>query len=155
MNLNRVLLMGHLTRDPQQKYLPSQTAISEFGLAINCRFKSADGDQREEVTFVDCAAFGKTAENITKYFAKGKPIFVEGRLKFDQWEDKNGGGKRSKLSVVVDGFQFVGGKDDGAEDGESIGDSTRKRQPPPVGAKPQNQVEQALREDDIPFDLAR
>ena len=110
-SFNKVLLMGNLTRDPQLKYLPSQTAVAEFGLACNRKFKSATGEDREEVTFVDCSAFGKTGELINQYFTKGKPIFIEGRLKYDQWEDKQGGGKRSKLAVVVENFQFIGGRD--------------------------------------------
>ena len=105
---NRVLLMGNLTRDPQLKYLPSQTAVAEFGLACNRKFRTANGEDREEVTFVDITAFGKQAEVINQYMTKGKPIFIEGRLKFDSWEDKQGGGKRSKLTVVVDNFQFIG-----------------------------------------------
>ena len=106
-SFNRVILMGNLTRDPQLKYLPSQTALVEFGVACNRTF-TKDGEKVEEKTFVDCTAFGKQAEVINQHFQKGKPIHVEGRLKYDSWDDKNGGGKRSKLYVVVDGFQFVG-----------------------------------------------
>ena len=116
-NLNRVFLMGNLTRDPQVKFLPSQTQVAEFGIAMNRKFKGQNGEDREEVTFVDITAFGKTAELINQYFTKGKPIFIEGRLKYDQWDDKNGGGKRSKLTVVVDNFQFIGGKDGGGAGG--------------------------------------
>src|SRR3954449_4589368 len=108
---NKVILMGNLTRDPQMKYLPSQTAVTEFGLACNRKFKTQAGEDKEEVTFVDCTAFGRTGEVINQYFTKGKPIFIEGRLKYDQWEDKQGGGKRSKITVVVENFQFVGGRD--------------------------------------------
>jgi single-strand DNA-binding protein len=110
-SFNKVMLMGNLTRDPQLKYLPSQTAVAEFGVACSRKFKGANGEDREEVLFVDVSAFGKTGEIINQYFTKGKPIFIEGRLKYDQWEDKNGGGKRSKLTVVVDNFQFIGGRD--------------------------------------------
>ena len=112
-SFNRVILLGNLTRDPQLKYLPSQTAVAEFGLAMNRKFRTQTGEDREEVTFVDCSAFAKQAELINQYFTKGKPIFIEGRLKLDSWEDKQGGGKRSKLSVVVENFQFVGGRDGG------------------------------------------
>ena len=108
---NKVILMGNLTRDPQMKYLPSQTAVVEFGLACNRRYKTQSGEQKEEVTFVDCTAFGRTGEVINQYFTKGKPIFIEGRLKYDSWEDKQGGGKRSKITVVIENFQFVGGRD--------------------------------------------
>jgi single-strand DNA-binding protein len=114
---NKVILMGNLTRDPQLKYLPNQTAVTEFGLAINRRF-TKDGEKKEDVTFVDCTSFGKQAEVIQKHFTKGKPIFIDGRLKFDSWEDKSGGGKRSKLSVIVENFQFVGGKDGGDGGGD-------------------------------------
>src|SRR5215210_3459607 len=116
-SFNQVILMGNLTRDPQLKFLPSQTPVAEFGVACNRKFTTAQGEQREEVTFVDCTAFGKTAENINKYFTKGKPIFIDGRLKYDQWEDKQGGGKRSKLTVVVNNFQFIGGRDGGGGGG--------------------------------------
>src|SRR4051794_22901183 len=118
---NKVILMGNLTRDPQMKYLPSQTAVVEFGLACNRKYKTQSGEQKEEVTFVDCTAFGRTGEVINQYFTKGKPIFIEGRLKYDQWEDKQGGGKRHKLTVVVDNFQFVGGRDGGGGGGRSEG----------------------------------
>jgi len=116
-SFNKVLLMGNLTRDPQLKYLPSQTAVVEFGVACNRKFKTANGEDKEEVTFVDVTSFGKQAEVINQYFQKGKPIFIEGRLKFDSWEDKQGGGKRSKLTVVIENFQFVGGRDGGGEGG--------------------------------------
>jgi single-strand DNA-binding protein len=110
-SFNKVMLMGNLTRDPQLKFLPSQMQVCEFGIACNRKFKTAAGEERDEVTFVDITAFGRTAEVINQYFTKGKPIFIEGRLKYDQWEDKNGGGKRSKLNVVVENFQFIGGRD--------------------------------------------
>ena len=108
---NKVMLIGNLTRDPQVKHLPSQTVVAEFGLATNRKYRTANGEDKEEVCFVDCSAFGKTGELINQYFTKGKPIFIEGRLKYDSWEDKQGGGKRSKLTVVIDNFQFVGGRD--------------------------------------------
>jgi len=102
--MNKVILKGNLTRDPQIKYLPSQMAVAEFGLATNRRYKD-----KEEVTFVDCTAFGKQAEIINKHCQKGKQLLIDGRLKFDSWDDKNGGGKRTKLSVVVENFEFIGG----------------------------------------------
>ena len=111
-SFNKVLLLGNLTRDPQLKQLPGGTTqVSEFGLAVNRRYKTAQGEDREETLFVDCAAFGKQAEVIQQYCKKGKALFIEGRLKFDTWEDKQGGGTRSKISVVVETFQFVGGRD--------------------------------------------
>ncbi|MGC4031062.1 MAG: single-stranded DNA-binding protein [Tepidisphaeraceae bacterium] len=115
--LNKVMLIGNLTRDPQLKYLPNQTAVCEFGLAVTRKFKSANGEQREDTAFVDCTVFGRGGEIFNQYMTKGKPVYVEGRLKLDQWEDKNGGGKRSKLSVVVEDFQFLGGRDSGGQGG--------------------------------------
>ena len=112
-SFNKVILLGNLTRDPELKYTPNQSAVCQFGLACNRKFKSAQGEDREEVTFVDCTAFGKQAEVISNYCQKGKQVMIDGRLKYDQWEDKQGGGKRSKLSVVVEGIQFIGGKPDG------------------------------------------
>ena len=111
-SVNKVILIGNLTRDPQTKQLPSQSMVTEFGLAMNRKFKSPEGEDREEVCFVDCAAFGRQAEVIQKYCKKGKSLYIEGRLRYDAWDDKNGHGKRSKLSVVVDNFQFLGGRED-------------------------------------------
>jgi len=114
-NLNRVLLMGNLTRDPEIRYTPSGMAVASFGLAVNRRFRDkTSGEMREEVTFVDIDFFGKQAELAGQYLAKGRPLFVEGRLKLDQWEDRATGQKRSKLKVVGDHFQFLGTRDGGA-----------------------------------------
>jgi single-strand DNA-binding protein len=112
-SFNRVMLLGNLTRDPQLKYLPSQTPVAEFGLATNRKFRTGGGEDREEVCFVDCTAFGRQAEVINQYCHKGNPLFIEGRLKYDQWEDKQGGGKRSKLTVVIENFQLLGGRQGG------------------------------------------
>ena len=177
---NKVLLMGNLTRDPQLKYLPSQTPVVDFGIACNRKYKTQSGEQKEEVTFVDCSAFGRTAEVINQYFTKGKPIFIEGRLRYEQWEDKQGGGKRSRLSVHIDSFEFIGGRDGGGGAGGGGGDSgggygdeappqrapQRPQQqsrgpsrpaPPQRGPAPAEQSdqpfpdEQQFKEDDIPF----
>jgi single-strand DNA-binding protein len=104
---NKVILVGNLTRDPQMSYLPSQMAVVEFGLAVNRRWRGPDGQQREDTCFVDCRAYGKQAETINQYLAKGKSVLVEGRLQFDTWEGKDGT-KRSKHRVVVERFQFLG-----------------------------------------------
>jgi single-strand DNA-binding protein len=114
-SFNQVILLGNLTRDPQLRYLPSQTAVVDFGLATNRRWKTPTGEDREEVCFVDCSAFARQAEVINQYCRKGNPLFIQGRLKFDQWEDKQGGGKRSKLSVVVESFQLLGGRPQGQD----------------------------------------
>jgi single-strand DNA-binding protein len=105
---NKVLLLGNLTRDPQLSYTPNQTAVVDFGLATNRRWRGQDGTQREEICFVDCRAFGRLAENINKYLTKGRPILVEGRLTFDSWTAQDGT-KRSKHRVTVENFQFLPG----------------------------------------------
>ena len=106
-NFNKILLIGNLTRDPQLSYLPSQTAVVDFGLAVNRRWKGKDGENKDETCFVDCRAFGRTAENINKYLSKGRQLFVEGRLTFNAWTAADGT-KRSKHRVTVENFQFLG-----------------------------------------------
>lgn len=105
-NLNKVFLIGNLTRDPELRYTPSGTAIASFGMAINRNWKGPEGEKKKEVCFVDVNVFGKRAEVINEYFTKGKPIFVEGRLRFEQWETKDGQ-KRNTLRVVAEDFQFL------------------------------------------------
>ncbi len=171
---NKVLLMGNLTRDPQLRYTPSQMAVCDFGIAVNEKFTTKAGEKREDVAFIDITAWGKTAELINQYFQKGKPIFIEGRLKYDTWEDKQGGGKRHKLTVTMENFQFVGGgRDAGGEGGEGGGFSDEGGAPPqrqqssrpaPTGRPPQRPApqrsqpaeqpfgdEQQFKDDDIPF----
>jgi single-strand DNA-binding protein len=172
-NFNRIILVGNLTRDPQLKYLPSQLAVVEFGLAVNHKFRTKDGQDREEVLFIDCSCFGKGADIINRYCQKGKPLLVEGRLKYDTWEDKQGGGKRSKHSVIVDNFQLMGGRSDsgGAPDAnagagydEGAAPAQRSaprpqqnrpapppRQPQQPAAEPPFSDEQQFSDDDIPF----
>lgn len=104
---NKVLLMGNLTRDVEIRHTNSNTAVGNFGIAVNRKYKTQGGEHQEETTFVDCEAWGRTAEVMAQYLGKGRAVFLEGRLKLDEWEDKNGGGKRSKLRVVVENFQFV------------------------------------------------
>ncbi len=105
-NLNKVLLIGRLTRDPELRYTPSGTPLCEFGLAVNRFFKGKDGSRQEETTFVDVTAWSRTAELANQYLKKGRQAFVEGYLKFDQWTTPEGQ-KRSKLSVVADSLQFL------------------------------------------------
>lgn len=107
-SLNKVLLMGHLTRDPELRTLPRGTPVCQFGLAINRSFKLESGEKREEVLFVDVEAWGKQAETIAKYVTKGRPLYVEGRLRLEQWEDKTTKEKRSRMKVVLEQFQFLG-----------------------------------------------
>ncbi len=108
-NFNQVILMGNLTRDPNLSYTPGKTAVVEFGLAVNRKWKKQDGSQGEEVLFVECKVFGKRAEVIQKHFDKGSPIFVQGRLMLEQWQkdDKT----HSRIRVIVENFEFVGNKE--------------------------------------------
>ncbi len=171
-NLNRVMLMGNLTRDPELRYLPSNVPVVGFSLAINRNWTDKQGEKQEEVAFIDCEAFAKTAELINQYMRKGRPLYVEGRLKLDQWQDKEGG-KRSKLKVVVENFQFIdsrgGGAGGGGEGGDVAGDnggSSRgpaaprggssgpgpNRSSPPAGGSPSaGDPHQPVGEEDIPF----
>jgi single-strand DNA-binding protein len=125
--------MGNLTKDPQLSYLPSQTAVVEVGLATNRNFKKSDGSQGEEVCFVNCKMFGKRAEVINKYCAKGQPLMVEGRLCFETW-DAQDGSKRSKHTVMIENFEFLGG---GEKKEQPQGDFAPDNNPTP--------------DDDIPF----
>jgi single-strand DNA-binding protein len=105
---NKVLLMGNLTRDPEVRYTPKGTAFATIGLAVNRVWTTETGEQKEEVTFVDIDVWGRQAETAGQYLAKGRPVFVEGRLKLDQWDDKQTGQKRNKLKVVAERIQFLG-----------------------------------------------
>ena len=119
--VNRVLLGGNLTRDPQVRFLANEQAVANFGLAINRRFKGSDGQMKDEVTFIDIEAWGRTAELVGQYLTKGRACFVEGRLKLDNWDDKDGQ-KRSKLKVVADSVQFLdSGNRGGGEHGAATG----------------------------------
>ena len=106
-SLNKVFLMGNLTRDPELRYTTAGLAVASFGIAINRSWTAKTGEQKEDVCFVDVSIFGRSAEVIGEYFSKGNPIFIEGRLQFNQWETKDGQ-KRSALKVVADNFQFIG-----------------------------------------------
>lgn len=109
-NFNKVILMGNLTRDPESSFVnnDSDRAICNFGLGINRKWNDANGNTKEEATFVDCVAFGRVADIINQYCSRGNPLFVEGRLKFEQWEDKQTGDKRTKLKVIVENIQLMG-----------------------------------------------
>lgn len=111
-SFNKVILLGNLTRDPETRVTANDLTICKMGLAVSRVYSTRDGERREETTFVDVDAFGRQAEVITKYLRKGSPIMIEGRLRLDQWES-NEGQKRSKLCVVLENFQFVGGRDGG------------------------------------------
>lgn len=140
MSYNKVIMLGNITRDIEVRTLPSNNAVAQIGLAMNHKWRDkTSGEMREEVTFVDCEAFGKTAENIAKYFSKGSPILVDGRLKLDTWKDKTDGSNRSKLKVVIESFEFVGGKS-----GDATSPAPARRSAAPANAGP-------IDPDSIPF----
>ena len=151
-NFNKVLLMGNLTRDPEVRYTPKGTAIATLGLAVNRVWSTESGEKKEEVTFVDVDVWGKAAETIGQYMAKGRPIFIEGRLKLDQWDDKESGQKRSKLKVVCENFQFIGAPKGGGAGGGEVSEQPPANKParsrPAPAAEPQDA---GAGEDNIPF----
>ena len=156
-NFNKVLLMGNLTRDPQLRYLPSNTAVCEFGLAMNRRYKDRDGNQKEEVCFVDIEAFGRQAETINQYMTKGRPLLVEGHLRLDSWTGQDGQ-KRSRMRVIVDNFQFVGGRGDQPAPGAGAAPYDRAAPPDdrsqasaPTSPLPPEPEDIPPAGDDIPF----
>tara|TARA_R110002072_G_scaffold228234_8_gene385179 strand:+ start:2760 stop:3218 length:459 start_codon:yes stop_codon:yes gene_type:complete len=126
-NFNKVILMGNLTRDIELRHTQGGMAIAKFGMAINRKTSSQSGEAKETTCFVDCTAFGKSAELLSQYVRKGSPLFVDGRLEFSTWEAKDGGGKRSKLEVVVENFQFMGGGNrEGGAGGGAAGGGERR-----------------------------
>lgn len=175
--LNKVFLMGNLTRDPELRRLPSGVAVTELGLALNRSFQGKDGERREEVTFIDVTVWDRQAETCCQYLRKGRPVHVEGYLKMDTWDDKSTGEKRSKLKVQADRVQFLGGRDDagghggGGDDdysapapresaprrsapdrnGPSRGGYSNAPAPVPARRPPAPPVDSDTDDDDIPF----
>ena len=160
-NLNKVFLIGNLTRDPELRVTPKGTAVCSFGMAVNRVYRDEGGNTHEETTFVDIEAWGRQGETISKYLSKGRSVMIEGRLRFDSWESKTGE-KRSKLKVVTDNFQFMGrgGGEGGSSEGE--GQSVERSSPPkrtdaapataPASATaPKASAPAEDLEDDVPF----
>ena len=114
MNLNQVVIAGRLGKDPEKAYTANNTAITKLNIAVSSSYKTAGGERRDSVEWIYATAFGKTAENLYKYFVKGKPVYIEGRLRTEKWTDKQTGQERSRLSVIVDRFHFfpINTKDD-------------------------------------------
>jgi single-strand DNA-binding protein len=152
-NLNKVLLMGNLTRDPEVRYTPKGTAVAELGIAVNRIYSGENGEKREEVTFVDVTVWGRTAENVGEYLKKGRPVFIEGRLQLDSWEDKQSGQKRNKLKVVADNVQFLGSPRGAGSGGPDEGGETSHSRPSGAGSSaPSKNAPPAEPDDDeIPF----
>ena len=153
-SFNQVILLGNLTRDVELKHTPSNQAVANIGLAMNRQYQTRDGERREETTFVDCEAWGRQAEVMAQYLSKGRPVFIQGRLKLDTWQDQQGQ-NRSKLKVVVENFQFVGGRDGGGASGNDGGGGGRREFQPSAGngggGGGGGGGHTAVPEDDIPF----
>ena len=139
-SVNKVILIGNLTRDPELRYTPKGTAIAEIGLAINRKYKLDSGETREEVTFLDISFWGKGGETIAKWCKKGNPLYVEGRLQMDTWDDKTTGQKKSRIKIIGESFQFLG----------TAGNGTPAAKAPPAEAPPASDGPPP-QEDDIPF----
>jgi single-strand DNA-binding protein len=150
-NLNRVLLIGNLTRDPEIRYTPKGTAVADIGLAINRVLSTEEGERREEVTYVDVVLWGRLAEIADQYLKKGRPVFIEGRLQLDSWDDKQTGQKRSRLRVVAENMQLLGSRSD-SEAAASPAAPRRQGSPAPA-PRPQQPKDPDLdaEPDDIPF----
>ncbi|MDB6076587.1 MAG: single-strand binding protein [Akkermansiaceae bacterium] len=172
-NLNKVMLLGNLTRDPEVRYTPKGTAVGDLGLAVNRRVADGNGNWTDEVTFVDVTVWGSNAENAQKFLTKGRGVFIEGRLQMDTWEDKQSGQKRSKLKVVAETLQFLpdgkpgpggsgGGFSGGGSGNSGSGSAPRSggyqqrggngpQEGPPQGGSPAEHGDYHDEEDDIPF----
>lgn len=160
-NFNKVIIAGNLTRDPELRYTPKGTAIARLGMALNRKWKNDSGEMQEEVTFVDVDAFGRQAEVVAQYMKKGRPLLVEGRLRLDQWEDKQSGARRSQLRVVLDSFSFIdgGGAGGGGGRGETSDpfEQSAATSSPAASQRPQAQPPAQPQggglpdDDDVPF----
>ena len=150
-NFNKVILIGNLTRDVELRHTAGNQAVAKIGLATNRRWKTPDGETREETMFIDCEAWGKTAEFVSQYFAKGRPILIEGRLKLDQWEDKETKAKRSKHVVVVENATFVDSKPGGGGGGSSDEGSAPRVTTRPAASSAPAGAAPTMGEEDIPF----
>jgi single-strand DNA-binding protein len=145
-SFNKVILLGNLTRDPEVRYTPKGSAVCDLGIAVNRVYTTDSGEKREEVTYVDVVLWARLAEIAGEYLKKGRPVFIEGRLQMDSWDDKQTGQKRTKLRVVGDSMQLLGGRPGGGgAGGETTGDNRQTSAPP----KPQAPAKSD--EDEIPF----
>lgn len=172
---NKVMIMGNLTRDPEVRYTPKGSAVTDIGIAVNRVYTTENNERREEVTYVDVVLWGRQAEIAGQFLKRGSGVFIEGRLQMDTWEDKQTGQKRSKIRVVGEVMQFVGGKRDGAEEGGGgygggassggsggsggysrppqprSGNGPQRQQPPPAQDYNEGPITDGLDDDDIPF----
>ena len=156
-NVNKVILIGNLTRDPEVRHTPKGTAVGDIALAINRAYTAENGEKREDTTYVDVTLWGRTAEIAQQYLRKGRPVYIEGRLQMDTWEDKSTGQKRSKLKVVAEALQLLGGRGEGESGGFSGGGSARRNDDGYSDDRPSSRSEASSSshsgpdDDDIPF----
>ena len=143
-NLNKVMLIGNLTRDPELRYTPKGTAVAEISLAINRTWSNDSGQKQEETTYVEITLWGKTAELAQQYLTKGRPVYIEGRLTLDTWDDKETGKKRSKLKVIGDTMQFI-------SDGKGRSDAPAAERSRPAPSHMNDNLDQPTDDEDIPF----
>ncbi|PYJ41380.1 MAG: single-stranded DNA-binding protein [Verrucomicrobia bacterium] len=147
-SFNKVILLGNLTRDPEVRYTPKGSAVADLGIAVNRQYTLENGEKREEVTFVDVTFWGRTAEVAGEYLKKGRPVFIEGRLQLDTWDDKQSGQKRSKLKVIGETMQMLGSRGGAADIGDE-GDRPARSAKPTAAPKPPGPSEPD--DDEIPF----
>lgn len=153
-NFNKVILAGNLTRDPELRYTPNGKAIAKFGIAVNRNWTTESGEKKEEVTFIDIDAFGRQAEVISQYMKKGRPLLIEGRLKLDQWDDKQSGQKKSRLGVILESFSFLDSGGRGGEGGAPAPAPARASRPAQPAASESSSSDADAAppsEDDVPF----
>ena len=146
-NFNKVILLGNLTRDIELRHTQSNQAVANFSIAVNRQWKDQSGQTHEEATFVDCESWGRQAEVMHQYLAKGREVMIEGRLRMDRWQDKQSGANRSKLVIVVESFQFIGGR------GESTGSASIEtpQRRAASGSASGAPTEGSVSDGDIPF----
>ena len=155
-SFNKVFLLANCTRDPEAKHTPKGTAVTELGLAVNRAWNDDSGQKQEETTFIDCTLFGRVAEIAAQYLKKGKPVFIEGRLKMDVWDDKETGKKRSKLKVLGENIQLLGSKENGGRNEydqrpPTVRAQTPRRDTPPPVRQPSGDPDLDSEPSDIPF----
>src|ERR1700759_4589095 len=151
-SFNKVILLGNLTRDPEVRYTPKGSAVCDLGLAVNRAYTLENGEKREEVTYVDVVLWARLAEIAGEYLKKGRPVFIEGRLQLDTWDDKQSGQKRSKLRVIGETMQLLGSRPGGSGGGgEGGGDEERGARPPRPAAPPKSAGPAEPDDDEIPF----
>src|SRR5437868_15073475 len=150
-SFNKVILLGNLTRDPVVRYTPIGSAVCDLGIAINRQYTLDSGEKREEVTYVDVVLWSRLAEIAGEYLKKGRPIFIEGRLQLDTWDDKQSGQKRSKLRVIGETMQLLGGRPPGTGGGAEAGEEARAPRPAGKATPPPKAADATPDEDEIPF----